>query len=198
MPQAASKKVEKLFRGDELQGKHGPYRWLNVYFEGSDNKYSIIEKSKERNPVIGDVIDLVFISETSVSQKDGKTYTNRKITSLEYLNEASKSTTESQTGPVAASEGLDDSGGNGKVYLDHGKVVLALLEMAGGVKAKEDDFIHLVDLFWKGVQVILDASQGVKAPPEKGKITNDNEPDNETRQDGPDGDPGPADEDIPF
>ena len=192
MPQATDKKIEKLFRGDEMQGQYGPYRWLSIYFEGSNNKFSIIEKSKERNPVIGDVVDLVFISETSVSQKDGKTYTNRKITSLEYLNEASKSTTESQTGTVAAPEGQ----GNGRAYLDHGKVVLALLEMAGGVKAKEADFLHLVDLFWKGVQVILDASQGSKAPPEKGKITNDNPPDNKPEWE--QGDPEPAEDDIPF
>ena len=109
-------------------------------------------------------------------------WTNRKIKKME-LAEGSQPNPppEAQTDTTDASEERSGPG-----YVNHGDVLLGLMTMAGGAAVDRSVFLTLIAEFKIGLDALL-------APPEKGKITNDNEPHG---WGGPDGDP--AEDDLPF
>lgn len=177
MGQATNVTIKKVFKGKSGDGQYGPWQAYDVYFEGSDNKYTYFQSGKKPVPTIGQKIAFIKF-EASQTQKDGKTYTNRKITEM-VLDETPPE--KSQEAPQAQ---------NGKAYIDHGKCVISLMEMAGGAACDESTFRILISLFKDGIALML--KEGTEdhskedAPSEAGEFDGYDEP------------PPIDSEDIPF
>ena len=188
MPEVKNVKISKVYEGKSGTGKQGAWTVYNLYFDGSENKFGWFGGKGKIVPVKGMQIASM---EYEITENDG--YTNhiiKKMVVAEGGHPASKPNPNPRRG---TGEGFQEQGKK-EVYLDHGKVVLTLLEMAGGVEAEREPFLQLVSLFWDGIQVILDASQ---KPAGKSEPRNDNTSDSGAEWE-QGGDPGPEEDSIPF
>jgi len=139
MEQATNKTIKKVFEGKSGEGKFGPWTAYDVYFEGSENKYSYFGGGNKPEPAVGQKISYLEFD----TKQDGK-YTNRTIRKLvidetapQPSKDASQSTTET------------------KAYIDHGKCVLTLMEMAGGKDCSRSTMLALVELFLEGIDAMI-------------------------------------------
>ena len=171
MPNATNVTIRKVFKGKSGEGQYGPWQAYDVYFEGSENKYSYFGDEKKPKPVIGQKITFMEFEVVKKGQ-----YTNRTIKKM-VLGQTP--TEKPQGGPQATN-------GNNKAYIDHGKCVLMLMEMAGGSNCDLEILGRLIGIFRTGIDLML-------AEPE------DHSEEAHDYADGEFGEPPPIDdEQIPF
>ena len=168
MEKATNKTIKKVFEGKSGEGKYGPWTAYDVYFEGSENKYSYFGGGNEPEPVVGQKISYLEFD----TKQNGK-YTNRTIRKM-VLDETAPQP------PKDAPQATE----KGQAYINHGECVIELMKMAGGKDCSRSTMLALVELFLEGIDAMI-------TPPDYPK-----EADFEPPQD--DGDPGPTDDDLPF
>jgi len=137
--------IKKVYKGKSGEGQFGPWQAWDVYFEGSDNKYSYFSGGKRPVPVVGQKIAFMEF-EATTTQKDGKTYTNRNIKQM-VLGAPESPPEKSQDAPQSTN-------GN-KAYIDHGKCVLTLMEMAGGGNCDTSVLETLIAMFRAGIELMI-------------------------------------------
>ena len=76
MPKKTNITISKVFKGKSGEGKYGPWQIWDIYFEGSENKYTYFEKN-DYIPIVGQVIDFL---EWDVEKKGE--YTNFTIKNI--------------------------------------------------------------------------------------------------------------------
>jgi len=169
MKQATNVTISKVYKGKSGINLRGPWQAYNLYFEGSTNKYSYFGNKNNPVPVVG--LKLASIEYDVVQEGQ---YTNRNIKKM-VLDQTEKS----QGGPQATN-------GN-KAYIDHGKCVLTLMEMAGGANCDPTVLETLISIFRMGIEAML------KEPEDH------SEGDAQDYADGEFGDPPPmGDDEAPF
>ena len=168
MGQATNVTISKLFKGKSGKGDYGPWQAWDVYFEGSENKYSYFSGGKKPEPVKG--MKVAFM-EFDVKQKGE--YTNRTITKMVI----SAASAPASVGPASAPE-------QKQAYIDHGKCVISLMTMAEGNPSR---LLELIDIFRDGIDAMTAPVVDHSAPEEDGPP-----------EDMFTGDPGMSDDDIPF
>ena len=139
MPNATNVTIRKVFKGKSGEGQYGSWTAWDVYFDGSDNKYSYFSGGKKPVPVVGQKIAFMEFEAVTKGQ-----YTNRTIKKM-VLGQTP--TEKPQGGPQATN-------GN-KAYIDHGKCVLVLMEMAGGANCDPDVLGTLIGIFKVGIEQML-------------------------------------------
>ena len=175
MPNATNVIIRKVFKGKSGEGQYGPWQAYDVYFEGSENKYSYFGGGKKPVPVVGQKIAFMKF-EAKTTKKDGKTYTNRTIKEM-VLDQT----------PAEKPQGSPQATNGNKAYIDHGKCVLTLMEMAGGANCDPTVLETLISIFRMGIEAML------KEPEDH------SEGDAQDYADGEFGDPPPmGDDEAPF
>uniref|UniRef100_A0A6M3XHB8 Uncharacterized protein n=1 Tax=viral metagenome TaxID=1070528 RepID=A0A6M3XHB8_9ZZZZ len=171
MPNATNVTIRKVFKGKSGEGQYGPWQAYDVYFEGSDHKYSYFGGGKKPEPVVGQKVAFMEFEAVTKGQ-----YTNRTIKKMVI----------DKTAP-AKSQGSPQATNGNKAYIDHGKCVLTLMEMAGGANCDPTVLETLISIFRMGIEAML------KEPEDH------SEGDAQDYADGEFGDPPPmGDEMAPF
>uniref|UniRef100_A0A6H2A0G4 Uncharacterized protein n=1 Tax=viral metagenome TaxID=1070528 RepID=A0A6H2A0G4_9ZZZZ len=139
MEKVTNKTIKKVFKGKSGEGKYGPWQAYDVYFEGSENKYTYFGGENKPEPVVGQKISYLEFD----TKQDGK-YTNRTIRKLVLDETASQP---SKDAPQSAKEG--------QAYINHGECVIKLMEMAGGKECSRSTMLALVELFLEGIDAMI-------------------------------------------
>jgi len=138
MPNATNVTIRKVFKGKSGEGQYGSWTAWDVYFDGSDNKYSYFSGGKKPVPVVGQKIAFMEFEAVTKGQ-----YTNRTIKKMVF----------GQTPPEKPQEAPQTNGN--KAYIDHGKCVLTLMEMAGGENCDVGILETLIGIFRMGIKAML-------------------------------------------
>ena len=139
MEQAVNKTIKKVFKGKEIPGQYGPRQIYDVYFEGSENKYSYFQSGKKPVPTVGMMVSYMEFD----VKKDGK-YTNRTIRKM-VLDETAPQP--SKDAPQATEKG--------QAYINHGECVIELMKMAGGVDCQKGVLEAHVEVFRAGIEAMI-------------------------------------------
>lgn len=84
----------------DKEGKSWDWRLWNIYFDGFDGSFTLFTSGKKPEPFEGmKVAYIKYKEETTVSEKDGKTYTNRTIDEFKLSEESPEPSTQ----PVSTS-----------------------------------------------------------------------------------------------
>ena len=139
MEQATNKTIKKVFEGKSGEGKYGPWTAYDVYFEGSENKYSYFGGGNKPTPVVGQKISYLEFD----TKQDGK-YTNRTIRKL-VIDETAPQPSKDAPQPTE----------KGQAYIHHGTCVIELMKMAGGVDCQRGVLEALVEVFRAGIEAMI-------------------------------------------
>jgi len=99
MPNATNVTIRKVFKGKSGEGQYGSWTAWDVYFDGSDNKYSYFSGGKKPVPVVGQKIAFMEFEAVTKGQ-----YTNRTIKKM-VINETPTETTQDHTKQKNGSSG---------------------------------------------------------------------------------------------
>lgn len=182
MPEVKNIKISKVFEGKSGKREKKAWTVYNLYFVGSENKYGYFGGKGKIVPTEGMQIASM---EYEITEKDG--YTNHIITKM-VVAEGSQHLPNPPQNPQNDTKGTSQKQSNGKAYLDHGKVVLALMDMAGGAAVDRGVFLTLIDEFKIGLAALLGEKAKGTAP--RNDNTSDSEPEWEN--------PPPAGDEPPF
>ncbi len=147
MGQATNVVIEKCYKGKTGESQHGVWQLYNLYFKGSDNKYSYFQSGKKPVPEKG-----MKISFLKFDVKVEGEYTNRTITEMVLATDQEK-----VAGPVAAGRVTESP----KAYIDHGKCVLELMRIA---EFKETRLADLIIMFNSGIDQLMESKQSSDEP----------------------------------
>lgn len=140
--------------------EYGKWTLYNIHFEGSERKFGYMGNDKKPVPFVGMKVPYLEYDEEE-KEKDGKVYKNYNIKELKV--------DETQAAPASSSQSTGPAREEKKAYIDHGKVMVDILQMAGG---ERDKVFELVDLFNKGIDMMLNPK-----PIEKSKQVGGHGPD---------------------
>jgi len=139
MPNATNVTIRKVFKGKSGEGQYGSWIAWDVYFDGSDNKYRYFSDGKKPVPVVGQKIAFM---EFEVVKKG------------QYINRTIKKMVLGQT-PTEKPQGGPQATNGNKAYIDHGKCVLTLMEMAGGANCDVGVLETLIGIFKVGINNMI-------------------------------------------
>ena len=138
MSQATNVTVEKVFKGASGEGQYGPWQAWDVYFEGSENKYSYFSGGKKPEPFRGQKVAFVKFEVKEV-EKDGKTYTNRKIS--EWVPDDTQEASKPAPGKPSQAQGGTSGFNPMSMYVSYAKDLqkqrVAMMD-TGGVPSLHD------------------------------------------------------------
>ena len=138
MPQLTNLEIAKVYEGPNGEGQYGPWQVYNLYFVGGKKKFGYIQSGQKPIPKPGmKVLFLDFEIEKTV--KDGKEYINNKIKEIKFEE-------------TQQENGIETEKTERKAYIDHGKIVLDLMEKA---KYDQNKLFDLIILFKMGINEII-------------------------------------------
>lgn len=151
--------ISKVFKGPSGEGEYGPWQIYNIYFEGSENKYSWFQKDGIV-PTPGTKV--MFMKYDIIEkEKDGKTYTNYNIKEIEFDTASLGKPELSGTSSHGKQSNNTLPSSNCTMFISYAKDLL--VSICGRGEYKEVDYPELVKMYTQeGMRSYYDTGEMLK------------------------------------
>ena len=139
MPELTNLEIEKVFKGKSGESQYGPWQLYNIMFKGGQKRFGYMQSGPKPIPQPGMTVTYLRFDIEQSGQ-----YTNNKIKEIKF-------------GP--ATQGTPDEKQDTKAYIDHGKCIITLMEMAGGSACDMDVLKALIETFNQGIKWMTEPEQ---------------------------------------